>query len=103
VLIATPTDLHAEQIERAAQAGKPVFCEEPVALDLDRARRSVAVATGCGVPLMIGFQRRFDPSFRRVREVIDSGEIGDVEFVQITSRDSTPPQAGLVERSGGLF
>ena len=65
VLIATPTDLRAEQIERAARAGKTVVCEKPVALDLDRARQSVTVAAECGVSLMIGFQRRFDPSFRR--------------------------------------
>ena len=103
VLIATPTDLHADQIERAARAGKPIFCEKPVALDLDRARRSVAVAASCGVPLMIGFQRRFDPSFRRLRDVIDSGHIGDVELVQITSRDPAPPPVAYVERSGGLF
>ena len=103
VLIATPTDLHADQIERAAQAAKPIFCEKPVALALNRARRSVAVATGCGVPLMIGFQRRFDPSFRRLRDIIDSGDIGDVELVQITSRDSVPPPIAFVERSGGLF
>ena len=103
VLIATPTDLHADQIEREAQAAKPIFCEKPVALALNRARRSVAVATGCGVPLMIGFQRRFDPSFRRLRDIIDSGDIGDVELVQITSRDSVPPPIAFVERSGGLF
>ena len=103
VLIATPTDLHADHIERAAQAAKSIFCEKPVALDLRRARRSVSVAAQCGLPLMIGFQRRFDPSFRRLRDVIDSGHIGDVELVQITSRDSVPPPTAFVERSGRLF
>ena len=103
VLIATPTELHADQIERAARAGKPVFCEKPIALSLDRARRAVAEVARHRVPLMIGFQRRYDPSFRRLRDVIDSGEIGDVELVQITSRDPEPPSAEYVRVSGGLF
>ncbi len=103
VLIATPTDLHAELIERAAAAGKAIFCEKPIDLDLSRARRSVAAADRCGVPLMIGFNRRFDPSFRRLRDEIDRGRIGAVELVQITSRDPAPPPLEYVRRSGGLF
>ena len=103
VLIATPTDIHAELIERAAEAARPIFCEKPIALDLDRARRSVAVADRYRTPLMIGFNRRFDPSFRRLREAVEAGDIGDVELVQITSRDPAPPPIAFVERSGGLF
>ena len=103
VLIAAPTDLHAELIERAAAAGKAIFCEKPIDLDLSRAQRSVATADRCGVPLMIGFNRRFDPSFRRLRDEIDRGCIGDVELVQITSRDPAPPPLEYVRRSGGLF
>ena len=103
VLIATPTDLHADYIERAAASGKAIFCEKPIDLDLSRAQRSVAAAARCGVPLMIGFNRRFDPSFRRVREEIDGGRIGTVELVQITSRDPAPPPLAYLQRSGGLF
>ncbi len=103
VLIAAPTDLHAELIERAAEAGKAIFCEKPIDLDLSRAQRSVAVAERCGVPLMIGFNRRFDPSYGRLREEIDRGRIGTVELVQITSRDPAPPPMEYVRRSGGLF
>ncbi len=103
ILIATPTDLHAELIERAAAAGKAIFCEKPIDLDLSRAQESVAVAARCGVPLMIGFNRRFDPSFRCLRDEIDRRRIGDVELVQITSRDPAPPPLDYVRRSGGLF
>ncbi len=103
VLIATPTDLHADLIERAAAAGKAVFCEKPIDLDLSRAERAVDAAARGGVPLMIGFNRRFDPSFRRLRDEIDRGRIGTVELVQITSRDPAPPPMEYLQRSGGLF
>ena len=103
VLIATPTDLHADQIEKAAAAGKAIFCEKPIDLDLSRAERGVAAAVRRGVPLMIGFNRRFDPSFRRLRDEIDRGRIGAVELVQITSRDPAPPPMAYIQRSGGLF
>ena len=103
VLIATHTDLHADLIERVAAAGKAIFCEKPIDLDLSRAQESVAAADRCGVPLMIGFNRRFDPSFRRLRDEIDDGRIGAVELVQITSRDPAPPPLEYIRRSGGLF
>lgn len=103
VLIATPTDLHADLIEQAADAGKVIFCEKPLDLDLSRAQQGVAAAVRRGMPLMIGFNRRFDPSFRRLRDDIDGGRIGDVELVQITSRDPAPPPLAYIQRSGGLF
>lgn len=103
VLIATPTHLHAVQVERAAESGKAIFCEKPIDLDLSRAQRGVAAAARCGVPLMVGFNRRFDPSFRRLRDEIDRGRIGTVELVQITSRDPAPPPMEYLQRSGGLF
>ena len=103
VVIATPTDLHADQIEKAAAAGKAIFCEKPIDLDLSRAQRGVAAAVQRGIPLMIGFNRRFDPSFRRLRDELDAGRIGDVELVQITSRDPAPPPIDYIKRSGGLF
>ena len=103
VLIAAPTDLHAELIERAAETGKAIFCEKPLDLELSRARRAVAAAARRGVPLMTGFNRRFDPSFRRLRDEIGAGRIGAVELVQITSRDPAPPPMAYIQRSGGLF
>jgi len=103
VLIATPTDVHADLIKRAADAGKAIFCEKPLDLDLSRAQQGVTAAARRGVPLMVGFNRRFDPSFRRLREEIDGGRIGDVELVQITSRDPAPPPLAYIQHSGGLF
>ena len=103
VLIATPTDRHAACIEAAARSAKAIFCEKPIDLDVGRARACVDVARAAGTPLMVGFNRRFDPEFAEVRRQIDSGAIGDVEIVQITSRDPAPPPIDYVTRSGGLF
>ena len=84
VLICTPTDTHADLIERFARAGKHVFCEKPVDLDITRATEVVAAADAAGVKLMLGFNRRFDPHFAGVRAAIDEGRIGKVEMVTIT-------------------
>jgi myo-inositol 2-dehydrogenase/D-chiro-inositol 1-dehydrogenase len=103
LLVASPTDTHASLIEAGAAAGKAVLCEKPVDLDVARARRAVAAAERAGVLLAIGFNRRYDPSFRRIRAGIDAGEIGAVETVLIVSRDPSPPPVAYVERSGGMF
>ena len=103
VLIATPTTLHAELITAAAEAGKAIFCEKPIDFSEERTRACLAVVAERGVPLMIGFNRRFDPNFRAVRAQIDSGAIGDVEMVQITSRDPGLPPISYLATSGGLF
>ena len=103
VILATPTDLHADQIERAAAAGKAIFCEKPIDLDIDRARRAVTAAERAGVALMLGFNRRYDPSFDRVIRQTRDGRIGSVELVQITSRDPAPPPLSYIAKSGGLF
>jgi myo-inositol 2-dehydrogenase/D-chiro-inositol 1-dehydrogenase len=103
VLITTPTDLHATMIEQAAKAGKAIFCEKPIDLDVQRVRDCLAVVAKAGVPLMVGFNRRFDPNFVEVRRQIDAGTIGKVEMVSITSRDPAPPPADYIKRSGGLF
>jgi myo-inositol 2-dehydrogenase/D-chiro-inositol 1-dehydrogenase len=103
VVICTPTDMHSDLIEKAAQAGKAVFCEKPVDLSADRIRACLAVVKKTNAKLMIGFNRRFDPSFANVRRRIDAGEIGTVELVTILSRDPSPPPADYVARSGGLF
>ena len=103
IVVATPTDRHAPCIEAATLAGKAVFCEKPIDLDVDRARACVHVALEAGTPLMVGFNRRFDPEFAEVRRQIDSGAIGAVEIVQITSRDPTPPPVDYLTGSGGLY
>ena len=87
VLITTPTDMHADMIEQAARAGKAIFCEKPIDLSVERVRRCLDVVRAEKAPLMIGFNRRFDPNFREVRARIDAGAIGEVEMVSITSRD----------------
>ena len=103
VFITTPTDMHADLIEQGARAGKAVFCEKPIDLDLERVRRCLAVVAETGAKLMVGFNRRFDPHFRAVRDQIDAGAIGQVEMVNIISRDPGLPPVGYLERSGGLF
>jgi myo-inositol 2-dehydrogenase/D-chiro-inositol 1-dehydrogenase len=103
VLICTPTDMHSDLIEAAAKAGKAVFCEKPVDLSSDRIRACLAVVKSAGTPLMIGFNRRFDPNFASVKRRVASGEAGNVELVTVISRDPGPPPVEYVKRSGGLF
>jgi myo-inositol 2-dehydrogenase/D-chiro-inositol 1-dehydrogenase len=103
ILICTPTDLHAGLIEAAARQGKAVFCEKPVDLDAARIRQCLEVVAGAGTSLMIGFNRRFDPSFSALRTRLRAGEIGEPEIVTIISRDPAPPPLDYLARSGGLF
>ncbi len=103
VIICTPTDTHADLIERFARAGKSVFCEKPVDLDQSRVRDCLTVVESTGVKLMVGFNRRFDPNFAAVKECIEDGRIGQIEMVTITSRDPAPPPIEYVKRSGGIF
>lgn len=103
VVICTPTDTHADLIERFCRAGKAVFCEKPIDLDIQRVRECLSVVTETGGRLMVGFQRRFDPDFNALKAAIDDGKVGDVEMVTLTSRDPAPPPAGYIRRSGGIF
>ncbi|MGI9401199.1 MAG: Gfo/Idh/MocA family oxidoreductase, partial [Rhizobiaceae bacterium] len=103
VLIATSTDTHSDLIEAATAAGKPVLCEKPVDLSLERARACQESVAETGQPVMIGFNRRFDPSFSRLRQSLDEGEIGKPELLSITSFDPAPPPPEYVKVSGGLF
>lgn len=103
ILVCTPTDMHADLIEAGMKAGKAVFCEKPVDLNADRIRACLKVVAGAKKPLMIGFNRRFDPNFASVRQRIAEGQAGTVELVTILSRDPSPPPADYVARSGGLF
>ncbi|MCQ4143438.1 inositol 2-dehydrogenase [Vogesella sp. AC12] len=103
VIIASSTDTHAELILRAAAAGKAIFCEKPVDLDLARARDCAAAVAAANVPCLIGFQRRYDPTFAAVKARIDAGEIGSPEMLIVTSRDPGAPPVDYIKRSGGIF
>lgn len=103
VIIATPTDLHAGQVEQAARAGKAIFCEKPIDLDVTRVRSCLTVVAETGARMQIGFNRRFDREFRALKAQIDSGAVGDIETILIVSRDHAPPPIAFVKRSGGLF
>jgi myo-inositol 2-dehydrogenase/D-chiro-inositol 1-dehydrogenase len=103
VLICSSTDTHADLIQRAAAAGKAIFCEKPIDLDVERARACAAAVREAGVTCMIGFQRRFDPTFAALKRRLDAGEIGAPEMLVITSRDPAPPPASYLAHSGGVF
>ena len=103
VLVGTSTDTHADFIERSVKAGKAVLCEKPVDLDSKRIEACLEVVHASGKPLMIGFNRRFDPNFSELKARLDDGAVGDVEMVNIMSRDPGPPPIAYIERSGGLY
>ena len=103
VLICSPTDLHAEQIIAAAKAGKDIFCEKPIANDIGKTRAALRAVEEAGVKLQLGFNRRFDPNFKKVRELVQGGDVGDLHIVKITSRDPAPPPISYVKVSGGIF
>jgi len=102
-VICSSTDTHADLIERSAAAGKHVFCEKPVDLSLARARACAEAVGRAGVVCMIGFQRRFDPTFSAVKARIDAGEIGTPEMLVVTSRDPGAPPVDYIVRSGGIY
>ncbi len=103
VLICSSTDTHAGLIEQAAQAGKHIFCEKPIAHSLEKIDRALAAVKAAGVQLQIGFNRRFDANFARVRHAVSSGEIGAPRLLHIVSRDPAPPAPEYVRISGGMF
>ena len=103
VIICSSTDTHTQMIEEAAAVGKHIFCEKPIDHDLTRIDHALAAVDRAGVKLQVGFNRRFDPNFRRVREIVASGKIGMPHILRITSRDPEPPPIEYVEVSGGIF
>ncbi len=103
VVICSSTDTHARIIEEAAQAGKHIFCEKPIALDLPSIDQALDAVARADIKLQLGFNRRFDPSFRRVRQAVEQGEIGGLQQLHITSRDPAPPPIEYIPGSGGLF
>ena len=103
VVVASPTPTHVDLLTRAVRAGKAVLCEKPIDLDLarvDACREEIGALVD---RVMVGFNRRFDPSFRDIRTRVEAGEVGPLEQLTIISRDPAPPPAGYVENSGGLF
>jgi myo-inositol 2-dehydrogenase / D-chiro-inositol 1-dehydrogenase len=103
VVICTPTDTHADLIEAAAHAGKAVFCEKPVALDLDRTRQALKAVEEKGAPFQIGFQRRFDTGYAEAKRRLDSGELGRIDQFRAVGRDPAPPPREYLAKSGGIF
>lgn len=103
VVIASSTDTHSGLITRAAKAGKHIFCEKPVDLSVSRAQACAEAVAASGVACMIGFQRRFDPTFNEARSRMDRGEIGTPEMLVVTSRDPGAPPAEYLKASGGIF
>lgn len=103
VVICSPTNLHAQMIIEAAQAGKQIFCEKPIDHDLKKIQAALDAVKKAGVLLQIGFNRRFDHNFKRVRDLVAEGKIGTPQIVKITSRDPAPPPIEYVKVSGGLF
>jgi myo-inositol 2-dehydrogenase/D-chiro-inositol 1-dehydrogenase len=103
ILVCSPTDTHAGFVVRAARAGKHIFCEKPIAQQLRRIDEALAAVEEAGVKLQVGFNRRFDSNFARVRAAVAGGEIGQPRLMHIVSRDPAPPPASYVRVSGGIF
>jgi len=103
VAICTSTDTHLEYIVRAAEAGVPVFCEKPISLDLDEVHRAQQAVRESGIPFMVGFHKRFDPTHRATKQAVIDGRVGDVHLLRITTRDPQPPPREYLKASGGIF
>jgi len=103
VLICSSTDTHAQMMVEAAESGKHIFCEKPIDFNIKRIRQALKAVDAAGVKLQIGFNRRFDHNFRKVKDIVENGNLGDVHIVKITSRDPAPPPIEYVKVSGGIF
>ncbi len=103
VVIATSSPTHADLIVQAARAGKQIFCEKPISLDIDTTVRAIRACEDAGVMLQIGFQRRFDRDFLNARAAIDADKIGEIRFARLVSRDRTLPPMAYIPTSGGQF
>lgn len=103
VLVCSPTDSHSEYVQKAARAGKAIFCEKPLDLSLEKVKQTLKVVKDANVPLMLAFNQRLDPSFHSVKEKITEGSIGKILTVHIISRDPEPPPVHYIRSSGGLF
>ena len=98
VAICSSTNTHADLMIEAAAAGKHIFCEKPVDHSLAKIDKAIAAVNKAGVKCQIGFNRRFDPNFKKLRDLVKEGKIGDLQILRITSRDPAPPPAEYVDR-----
>ncbi len=103
VFICAPTDLHSPISIEAARAGKHIFCEKPIDHDLDKIEAVLEEVKKAGVVYQVGFNRRFDRNFKKVRETVQAGGVGEVHIVKVTSRDPAPPRPEYIKASGGIF
>lgn len=103
VFICSSTDTHVPLIKKAAEQGKHIFCEKPLSMDLKQTEEAIEAVNKAGVQLQVGFNRRFDHNFKRVREHVQNGAIGDAHLIKITSRDPAPPPEAYIKVSGGIF
>ncbi len=103
VAICSSTDTHVPFMIASANAGKAIFCEKPISLDLGKVDEALAVISSSGVPFQVGFNRRFDAAHASVRAAVIDGSVGEVHMLRITSRDPAPPPISYIEVSGGIF
>ncbi len=103
VVICSPTDTHADYVVKAAKAGKQIFCEKPLDLSLERVVEVLEIVKESGAKLMLGFNRRFDPEFKKIKQLVLNDAIGDPQIIKITSRDPGPPPVSYIKVSGGMF
>ena len=103
IVICSPTDTHTEYIRECADRKKHIFCEKPIDLDLDKIKNILEVVKKAGIQMMVGFNRRFDPNFAKIEQLVSEGKIGDPQILKITSRDPGPPPPQYIKSSGGLF
>ncbi|MEK3888166.1 inositol 2-dehydrogenase [Bacillus sp. FSL K6-3431] len=103
IFICTPTPSHTTIIKEAALMKKHIFCEKPVSFSAADTKEAIEAAALAGVNLQIGFNRRFDPNFKRLRQIVENGEVGNPHIIKITSRDPAPPSTDYIRKSGGLF
>jgi myo-inositol 2-dehydrogenase / D-chiro-inositol 1-dehydrogenase len=103
VFICSPTNTHATMIKEAAAASKHIFCEKPVSFSVEETEEALKAVEKAGVKLQVGFNRRFDPNFRKIRQLVQEGEVGIPHILRITSRDPEPPGLDYIKSSGGLF
>jgi myo-inositol 2-dehydrogenase/D-chiro-inositol 1-dehydrogenase len=103
VIVCSPTDTHADFVEKCAQAGKHIFCEKPLDLSLERIIKTLQLVKESDVKLMLGFNRRFDANFLKIKNLVTSGSVGNPQVIKITSRDPGPPPLRYLKESGGMF